>query len=72
MYVKGESILSPEEYQKLQIQDKAGYQLMRRDAATYVRGTVRHSDHKTIHLDCWHKVRMNSESNLFGAVVFLD
>jgi hypothetical protein len=40
----------------------------------YVRGTVRHPDHKTIHLDGWHQVLMNTENQAPGRhhVVFLD
>jgi hypothetical protein len=28
----------------------------------YVRGSVSHPDHATIHLDCWHRVKMNRET----------
>lgn len=34
----------------------------RRGAEVYVKGSIRHPDHATIHLDCWHLVRMNTES----------
>src|SRR6266851_660952 len=34
---------------------------MVRDAQVYARGDVRHRDHKTIHLDGWHRVYMNRE-----------
>jgi len=37
----------------------------------YVRGKVSHADHKTLKLDCWHRVVMNSESTS-NAVAFLD
>ena len=45
-----------------------------RDAKVYARGTVRHSDHKTIYLDGWHQVFMNTENEAPGMqhVVFLD
>jgi len=47
---------------------------MVRDAAVYARGKVRHSDHKTIHLDGWHRVHMNRERFAAHArqVAFLD
>jgi hypothetical protein len=47
---------------------------MRRGAAVYVRGRVWHKDHKTIVLDTWHRVLMNTENEAPGArhVVFLD
>jgi hypothetical protein len=37
------------------------WQRMVRDAQVFVRGSVRHRDHKTIYLDGWHRVYMNRE-----------
>ena len=47
---------------------------MRRDAVVYVRGRVWHGDHKTVVLDDWHRVLMNTEGSAPGSerVVFLD
>ncbi len=47
---------------------------MKRNPKAYARGTVRHSDHKTITLPCWHEVLMNTEtkSNSMANVAFLD
>jgi hypothetical protein len=47
---------------------------MQRDASAYVCGRVWHPDHKTIVLDGWHRVLMNTENQAPGAraVVFLD
>jgi hypothetical protein len=47
---------------------------MVRDADVYARGKVRHSDHKTVHLDGWHRVCMNLERFAAHArqVAFLD
>lgn len=47
---------------------------MQRDAKAYVRGRVWHPDHKTVVLDGWHRVLMNTENVAPGAraVVFLD
>jgi hypothetical protein len=47
---------------------------MVRDANVYVRGRVWHHDHKTVVLDGWHRVLMNTEYLAPGAraVVFLD
>ena len=44
------------------------------DANVYVRGRVSHSDHKTIVLNDWHRVVMNTERNAPGApsILFLD
>jgi hypothetical protein len=47
---------------------------MEREASVYVRGRVWHPDHKTVVLDVWHRVLMNTERFAPGArnVVFLD
>ena len=47
---------------------------MVRDAHVFVRGRVRHPDHKTIHLDGWHRVYMNRERFAAHAaqIAFLD
>ena len=47
---------------------------MYRDANVYARGRVRHPDHKTIFLNGWHRVLMNTENEAPGMrkVVFLD
>lgn len=51
-----------------------GWRLFLRGAGVYARGTVRHSDHKTVHLDGWHRVLMNTEGDASFAqrVAFLD
>ena len=47
---------------------------MMRDPAFYARGRVWHKDHKTVVLDVWHRVAMNTEREAPFAprVVFLD
>jgi hypothetical protein len=47
---------------------------MTRDATAYVRGAVKHPDHKTIHLDGWHRVYLNQERFARHApqIAFLD
>lgn len=47
---------------------------MTRDAEVFARGAVRHPDHKTIHLDGWHRVYMNRERAAPHAaqIAFLD
>lgn len=47
---------------------------MVRDPTLYVRGRVWHKDHKTVVLDCWHRVAMNTEhlAPFAPRVVFLD
>jgi hypothetical protein len=51
-----------------------GWQTMRRNMRVYVRGRVRHADHKTIVLHGWHAVLMNTEveAKAMQNVVFLD
>jgi len=44
---------------------------MRRNAAVYVMGYIRHPDHATIVLDGWHRVLMNREART-ASVAFLD
>lgn len=50
------------------------WQAMRRNARVYARGKVRHADHKTIVLDGWHLVVMNTETRAAAMqnVAFLD
>ncbi|MGB1243690.1 MAG: hypothetical protein ACPG49_14270, partial [Chitinophagales bacterium] len=45
--------------------------VMRRNPGVYARGTVKHLDHATIHLPCWHQVAMNTEARS-GSLAFLD
>ena len=51
-----------------------GWRQMQRDASAFVCGRVWHPDHKTVVLDGWHRVLMNTENRAPGAraVVFLD
>ncbi|WP_298862976.1 hypothetical protein [uncultured Gimesia sp.] len=50
------------------------WRTMRRNPAVYVRGRIRHPDHKTIKLHDWHQVVMNTEnqSRAMRNVAFLD
>ena len=52
----------------------SGWRVMRREAEVYVRGRVRHPDHKTVHLARWHRVLLNTERNsrAMRHVAFLD
>jgi hypothetical protein len=53
---------------------KWGWRVMRRNPGVYVRGRVRHADHRTIVLRGWHQVVMNTEgqSRAMRNVAFLD
>ncbi|HYO63649.1 MAG TPA: hypothetical protein VER08_08410 [Pyrinomonadaceae bacterium] len=50
------------------------WRAMRRDMSVFVRGRVRHADHKTVVLRGWHRVVMNTEREApaMRHVVFLD
>jgi hypothetical protein len=50
------------------------WQVMRRNPEAYAKGKIRHIDHKTIELHCWHKILMNTENQAEAMkhVVFLD
>ena len=68
--------LSVKAYEKLDAeQRKAGhFRPMTRDPKVYVKGAIRHSDHKTVILNCWHLVVMNTETQAAAMrnVAFLD
>lgn len=52
----------------------SNWRQLRRNTATYARGTVRHADHATILLPCWHQVLLNTENQTrqMANVAFLD
>jgi hypothetical protein len=68
--------LTEEEYAALSNQERSGtnWRVMRRNPKVFVRGTVRHADHKTVLLDGWHEVFSNTEHLSFAMrdVAFLD
>jgi hypothetical protein len=53
---------------------KLAWRMMRRNPDTYVKGRIRHPDHKTVVLSGWNWVAMNTESlaPAMRSVVFLD
>jgi hypothetical protein len=70
--------VTPARYQQiLSSNNKAknwGWRAMRRNPAVYVRGRIRHPDHRTITLHGWHQVVMNTENEAKAMrhVAFLD
>jgi hypothetical protein len=54
--------------------NKWGWRMMRRNPGVYVRGRIRHDDHRTIVLHDWHQVLMNTENQAraMRSVAFLD
>jgi hypothetical protein len=53
---------------------KQGFRMMKRDAAVYVRGEISHPDHRTVYLEGWHRVFMNTENRSMAMrnLAFLD
>ena len=75
VYVKGSQIVNEAAFAKMDMKDKRiGWQIMRRNPKVFVRGRIRHSDHKTIVLPGWHEVLMNTENQSLAMqhVAFLD
>lgn len=68
--------LKDEEYRALSEgeRNRWNWRVMRRNPKVYVRGRVRHHDHKTVVLDGWHEVLSNTEnlSHAMRNVAFLD
>ena len=66
---EGQFLALPEAVRK-----QSGWTRMARDPEVYAKGRVRHPDHKTIVLENWHRVLMNTEAQSPAAanVVFLD
>jgi hypothetical protein len=67
--------LTAEEYKKLPASERnSGFNIMKRDAAVYVRGKMSHPDHQTVTLHGWHRVLMNTEnrSSAMRSLAFLD
>ncbi|MCE7875397.1 hypothetical protein DYH09_34220 [bacterium CPR1] len=60
--------------QRRPFSDRWRWEVRTANAEVFVRGTVRHPDHKTIRLRCWHRVRMNREAEAPSRrqLVFLD
>lgn len=68
--------LSEEDFRRLPERERNSgtFRMMKRDAATFVRGEIRHPDHATVVLDGWHNVLMNTEnrSSAMRFLTFLD
>jgi hypothetical protein len=67
--------LTATEYKALPERERNhGFRMMKRDAAVYVRGEITHPDHKTVHLEGWHRVFMNTENRSMAMrfLAFLD
>lgn len=70
--------LSESEYRQLiaenPVKRRMPWRVMRWDAGVYVRGKIRHPDHKTVKLNGWHQVVPNTESQAASMrhLAFLD
>ena len=72
-----ENVLSVTQYTRLLRSNPvraAEFVQQRRNMNVLVRGRIRHADHKTIVLDDWHQVAMNTENESFAMrfVTFID
>jgi hypothetical protein len=71
-----ENGLLPHEYMSLPRDERNRWRWrqMFRDARAYVKGAIRHPDHKTVWLSFWHEVVMNTETQARAMqhVAFLD
>jgi hypothetical protein len=67
--------LTVERYNRLPSSERnSGFNIMKRNAAVYVRGKMSHPDHQTVTLMGWHRVLMNTEnrSSAMRFLAFLD
>ena len=68
--------ISVKAYENMSVDERKNknFRPMTRNPKVYVRGAIRHSDHKTLKLDCWHEVYLNTESESFAMkhLAFLD
>lgn len=68
--------ITEEQYARLEerVRKQSNWRVMRRNPTVYVRGRIRHPDHKTIVLDGWHRVLSNTEDQSYAMrnIVFLD
>lgn len=71
---EGELSTLREQLRKDGVRGRIDFQVRTRNAEVYARGYVRHPDHKTIILPCWHRVYMNTETQSKASKfsVFLD
>ena len=67
-------LIAPEYNALPERERKLGFRMMKRDAAVYVRGEMTHPDHKTVFLQGWHRVFMNTENRSMAMrfLAFLD
>lgn len=68
--------LTEREYRDLSVSERRrfGWERTMRNARVYVKGNIRHPDHKTVWLSDWHEVVMNTETHAEAMehVAFLD
>ena len=63
--------LRTDDSQRMNIHRSGSWSALTRDARVYVRGKIRHPDHKTLNLHGWHRVHGNMEPRM-QTVAFLD
>ncbi|MCH8019122.1 hypothetical protein IH785_04615 [candidate division KSB1 bacterium] len=75
VYIVGNKEMDEKEYSKRKKSDptfdKGKLKTFVRNPSVYARGYIKHEDHATIRLECWHRVFINAEFTT-SAVSFLD
>jgi hypothetical protein len=79
-YERRGNFISEAEFNRLQEKDKFGWRAARRNPTVYVRGRIRHDEHKTVILKTWHRVFPNTETSsldiygspVLGRIAFTD
>lgn len=80
-YEKRGNFITVGQFNRLQEKDKFGWRQARRNPTVYVRGRVRHNEHKTVILKTWHRVFPNTEATaaldiygnpVLGRIAFTD
>jgi len=73
VYVYGHQTITERDYKQLNpANKKLPWRSMRANASILVRGAIKHPDHSTVHLMCWHKVELNNEVVGSSAIRYLD
>jgi hypothetical protein len=77
VHQRDQRVISPQRFEQLQRNNPAFaamFQAQRRNMSVLVRGRISHADHKTIVLNDWHQVVMNTENESFAMrfVTFID
>ena len=79
-YERRGNFITVTQFNRLQEKDKTGWRQARRNPTVFVRGRIRHDEHKTVILKTWHRVFPNTETSsldvygnpVLGRIAFTD